>query len=426
MKKRILLWDGNGVASIAFNGNLPEAMKKAKDEDKYLYFDQILKNSKGKYTNALLGMTKTILKISNECGITHSAIVWDVTRNTFRRLIYPDYKGTRKDTLEPLREQIITGQAAFEYCGLYTVKSDPNGPQELMFEGDDWLGTLVEKIKESMKDSSEDYEIVIYTKDKDTFQLADDHVTIWYAMTGDNSQQRTNELLSQYNIDPVKMRIPAKVFPYSPKIIKSECGIDPYQIIDMKALEGDAGDNIPGVKGVGTKTVIPLLQHYGTIDRLYEDIDSKDEKELKEFWKKELYINRSPYKNLTAEASDLASDVEKDRLSARELAFLSKNLATIKRDCPIDNFDIESLQLNIDREKLMRFLTKYELNSIIKNLDSYFTPPEDQEDYDDMPIVLDEQYLSENEPSLYEICDFLEPVKKEKSLMPPKGQMSLM
>jgi DNA polymerase-1 len=125
-------------------------------------------------------------------------------------------------------------------------------------------------------------------------------------------------------------------------------------MVDKKAIEGDSSDNIPGVKGVGPTAVVPLLQEYGTLEKLYEVLESEEEEELKQFFKDSLGIKRSPIKNL---------------LEQRDSAFLSKQLATIDCDLPgYDELTLENLELSLDIEGTKAKFMELEFKSLLEKL----------------------------------------------------------
>ena len=216
-----------------------------------------------------------------------------------------------------------------------------------------------------------------------------------------------------------EFNVPDGFFEFTLSTLKDIKGLEPYQIVEYKALCGDTSDNIPGVKGVGEKAVIPLLQEYGNIEAIYntiENLSAKEEKELKKFFKESLGIGRSPISYLLADGvialgngekinynvifdevteedknlQDLfeeklgklrfpirlsnGDDLEKLRneevfgvqLSAKESAFISKELATIKTDIEsIANTTIDDVKLNINYDELKARLLDFEIKTLI-------------------------------------------------------------
>lgn len=347
MKKMLLLIDGSSLLSTHYHGNLPRELQGVRDpETRQALYKKILQTADGKYTNAMYGMLKAILKIIEEQKPSHLAVCWDVTRNTFRRSIAASYKGTRKATDAPLKEQFVNMQNLFQEIGIAQIMSDPEGEQEAMFEADDYLGSMARKFEGEIP-------TFILTKDNDALQLVSESTRLWL-MTS-----KSDELRQLYYPD-FAGTLPAGVIELTPDLVKAYKGVYPKQCIDLKALEGDSGDNIPGVKGVGPKAAIPLIQEYGSIETLYEMIealDAKQEKELKEFWKTELGIARAPLTNL------LKTSTEEEVLG-KESAFLSKALGTIRCDIPITE-TLEDFRVNILQDKLAEQCKKYEFRSLL-------------------------------------------------------------
>lgn len=156
-------------------------------------------------------------------------------------------------------------------------------------------------------------------KDKDYLQFVSEFNRVWLVTS------KTNEMFKEVGLNPKDLNVTSGAFECSLTSLKDIKNLEPYQIIEYKSLARDNSDNIPGVKGVGPKAVLPLLKEYGNIETIYETIeglDDKEQKELAKFFKESLCISRSPIENL---------------LAGKESAFLSKRLATIKTD-------IESIQ----------------------------------------------------------------------------------
>lgn len=326
-----LVIDGSSLLVTNYFANLPPALKFEKDPVKQeQLYPLLLHTSDGIYTNAVLGTLRTILTIlSMRPDIDKLAVVFDKTRNTFRRSLYSEYKANRKPTAAPLKEQFITMENILSELGICVLFDDT-------YEADDIAGSIIHKFK-----SSE--EMVFLTKDHDYLQLVDDNVTGWMLQT---SADKAAEIMKGHNIDTTNLL--DKIAVFNSEIVIQEEGVKPIQIIDKKAICGDSSDNIPGVPRVGDSAVIPLLSHYATIEDIYADIDTEPEKDLVAFWKTELGIKQSPYKKL---------------VENKDLAVLSKQLATIATDAPIPS-DINTYNCAIDKTKLKSILEKYELNSL--------------------------------------------------------------
>lgn len=278
--KKIILIDGNNLMfrsyyATAYNGNF-------------------MKNSKDFPTNALFGFTNMINKIINEEKPTYILVAFDKGK-TFRHEEYQDYKGGRTETPDELKKQFPVAKNLLTAMGIKYYEIDN-------YEADDIIGTFAK-----FCDDEPDFIGTIVSSDKDLLQLISSDVDI--------------KLLKSH--DYIR---------YNETSFEAEYGIKPINIIDLKALMGDSSDNIPGVKGVGEKTALKLLQDYKTLDGIYENIDSIKGK--------------------------LKEKLENDK----ENAYKSYHLATIVKDVPLD--------INIDD-------TKYEgpntdkLNQIYEELEFY-------------------------------------------------------
>ncbi|WGZ43987.1 DNA polymerase I [Mammaliicoccus lentus] len=266
----------------------------------------LLTNKAGVYTNAIYGFTMILDKIIKEEQPTHFMVAFDAGKTTFRNNMYSEYKGGREKTPDELRSQLPYIRQLVES---YNIKH-----YELEnYEADDIIGTL------SKQADNQNLKTIILTGDRDLTQLASENVTIYYTKKGVT------------DIDH-----------YTPEFIAEKYdGIVPNQIIDMKGLMGDKSDNIPGVPGIGEKTAIKLLKQFETVEGVYENID-----ELKKSKMKEKLIENE------------------------ENAKLSKDLATINRDSPIE-VTIDDLKLTdySDEEKIKLFKT-LEFKQLLDQMDA--------------------------------------------------------
>lgn len=344
--KKLLIIDGSSMLTTNYYGNLPKSIMFAKtEEEKEKYYDKILHNSKGDYTNALYGMLKTVLKIEKEQQPTHLAIVFDQTRNTFRRDLYKDYKGNRSVTPSPLKEQFFAAEKMFEELGIAVYYSNE-------YEADDFAGSLAEKFYSEIP-------IVLMTKDVDYLQLVSDYKNIraWMIQT---KPEKAKELFEKYNIDQKVANLPTKTFEFTEEFVKSEFNLPTAKaIIDMKALSGDKSDNIPGVKGISDTVASALLSEYGSVEDLYDFIESADSS-IETFWiEKEIISRKGPLKRLLADADDSG-------MTAKEKAFISKKLAKIKTDIEIKE-KLSDLELHIRENSLKEICLYYEFNSLLNS-----------------------------------------------------------
>ena len=341
--EKFILIDGSSMLVTNYYGNLPKAIMFEKDpEKKEKLYSQIMHNAKGQYTNAMFGMMRTILKIIDEQKPTHIMFAFDMTRDTFRREKYAEYKANRGDTPEPLKEQFVNMENMLKEMG-FKVLFDEN------YEADDIVGSVAGRYEK-------DIPMYIITKDHDYLQLVTDHTRVWLIQT---KQETANELQTKYGAeygwDSKLTAIPDKAFEVTPDLCLKEYGVRPDQIPDLKGIQGDSSDNIPGVKGVSS-AALPLLAEYGTVEGIYEAIDvckdDKEQKELAKKWKEELGISRSPLKAL---------------IEYRDLAILSKDLAEIRKDYPFDN-SLDDFKLNFDKTKAKEQFEIYGFKSLLDKI----------------------------------------------------------
>ncbi len=236
MSDKIVLIDGHSILNRAFYG-VPD-----------------LTNSEGLHTNAVYGFLNILFKILDEEQPEYLTVTFDVHAPTFRHKMYAEYKGTRKPMAEELRQQVPVIKEVLRAMNIEIIEKEG-------FEADDLLGTISHLCEEKGMDVS------IISGDRDTLQLATDHVKIRIPKT---KQGRTE--IEDYNAVDVEERY----------------GVTPKEFIDVKALMGDASDNIPGVPGIGEKTATKIIQQYKSIENAYEHADAlkppRASKNLKEYW----------------------------------------------------------------------------------------------------------------------------------------------
>jgi DNA polymerase-1 len=221
MKKKIVLIDGNNLMFRAYFATA--------------YTGNLMKNSKGLYTNALYGFTNMINKIINEEKPEYLFVAFDKGKS-FRHEEYKDYKAGRNKTPDELKMQLPYARDLLDKMGIKWFEVDN-------YEADDIVGTVCK-----WADEDKDWDALLVTSDHDYLQLISDEVSI-------------------------KLLRPKDYIKYDPNTFKAEYGIDPIKVIDLKALMGDSSDNIPGVPGVGEKTALKLLVEYGDLDGVYNHAD---------------------------------------------------------------------------------------------------------------------------------------------------------
>ena len=331
-----LIIDGSSMLSSSYYGNLPKQILFAKtEEERAKHYDKIMHAPDGTYTNGIFTMLRTVLKILKTQNPDHIAFVFDKTRNTFRRELYADYKGTRGETPAPLKQQFALAEEMFQEMGFPVFFSD-------QYEADDFAGSITEKFWQ--QDS-----IVLMTKDVDYLQLVSDerNVRAWMVQV---SQEKADKLFAAYQVDKKRTNLPDKVFEFTETYIQGEYGLSSgNMVIDWKALAGDSSDNIPGVKGISDKSAVPLLNEYRTIENLYSALEEEGS-EIENFWKEHLGLRKGSYKKLIA-------------AGAKENAFLSKQLATIKTDIPITE-NIQDFICKPNKEGFNKIVERFGFHSL--------------------------------------------------------------
>ena len=342
---KFLIIDGSSMLSTSYYGNLPKSILFAKtDEEKEKHYSEILHTSGGQYTNAMFTMLRTLIGVYKKVKPEYIAFTFDKSRNTFRRteLGADFYKANRKETARPLKEQFAQMEKLLKNIGCPVFMSPD-------YEADDYVASLVEKFQGPA------LQTYILTKDHDFFQLVSPYTRLWRVVTKDKLES-LKDAYGLYGTD-VYESLPANVFEYTPEIVYSEEGVYPEQIPALLDITGDPGDGIPGCKGVSSAAA-PLVAEYKTLDAIYEAIEdcggiAKVEKELNTFWKESLGISRSPMKALKTN---------------KEMVYLSEKLATMKKDIEIQE-NLEDLKLNINVNELIRQLKKYEMHSLIPEIE---------------------------------------------------------
>ena len=264
------------------------------------YSGNFMKNSKGFPTNALYGFVNMINKIINDENPEYMLVAFDKGK-TFRHDKYADYKAGRIQMPDELKMQFPIAKEILTNLGIKWFEIEN-------YEADDIIGTLAKMI-----DETDEYKGLIVSSDKDLLQLISDKVTMKMLKSKDYVMMTEETFFDIYGLTPNKM-------------------------IDIKALQGDSSDNIPGVKGIGEKTALKLLQDYGSLEGVYDNIS---------------YIKGATATKL---------------INGREKAFESKDLATIYKEVPL-GFGLEDVKIQKGNiEELKKEYEKLEFYSFLKNM----------------------------------------------------------
>lgn len=282
----LLALDGNSIVNRAFYGIKP------------------LTTRDGLYTNAIYGFLNILQKLLDETKPDALCVTFDKKAPTFRHQAYEGYKGTRKPMPEELAMQMPVLRQVLEAMRIPYYELDG-------WEADDLLGTI------SRRCEAAGWDCDIATGDKDSLQLITDHTTI-KLVTSRMGQTSWKDM--------------------TPEAFREQYGFDPIHMIDLKGLMGDTSDNIPGIKGVGEKTAMGLIQTYGSIENLYANFQT----------------------------ADLKGALRTKLDTGREMAQMSYDLATIRCDAPIDFKPEDALRQELDREQLYQLFLKLEFTKLIE------------------------------------------------------------
>lgn len=265
-----------------------------------------LTNAAGLHTNAIYGFLNILFKILDEESPDYLTVAFDVKAPTFRHEMFKEYKGTRKPMPEELREQVPVMKEVLQAMGIRII-------EQAGYEADDLLGTIAKRAE------AEGIDVSLVSGDRDLLQIATDRIRIRIPKT----KGGRTEIENYYAAD-----------------VEAKYQVNPVQFIDLKALMGDTADNIPGVPKVGEKTATDLMVQFGSLDGIYEHIDEVTKKSVKE-----------------------------SLIQNKDLAYLSRELATIKIDSPltytleearVGNFFNEASYILFKKLEFKNLLNKFE------------------------------------------------------------------
>lgn len=276
----------------------------------------MITDAEGQPAGAFYGFLRILLSVLDQIHPECWLIAFDDPAPTKRRLKYPFYKANRPPMPEDLIPQIDKIRQGVAKLGA-PIRQIPG------IEADDIIGTISREVS-----ASGQARVLILTGDRDSFQLVDDNVHVLVPNTGRAHHASKQEALTEYN--------PARV--------KQKMSVAPSQIVDFKALAGDPSDNIPGVKGIGSKTASTLLAQFGDLDHIYLAIDQDN-------------------------VETLRSSVVAKLINDRENAYISRELAQIDRHVTGLDFSYERCRIaNYDKQAVSDFLLHYGFKSLLKYL----------------------------------------------------------
>ncbi len=270
-------------------------------------FPKTLVTADGQLTNAVYGFSRILLKSIQDFEPKYLAVAFDHKAKTFRHDRYIEYKAHRPEMPPELisQSEIIFGIVEAMNIPIF---------RQAGFEADDLIGTL------TLSNEAKGISNLVVSGDKDLFQLVTDQTHVFIPGRG------------KFSLDKE----------YTPSEVEKKMSVTVDQIVDLKALMGDASDNIPGIKGIGPKTAVGLLKEYQTLENLYQKLESGE----------------------GSFPATLRGKLE----AGKESAFLSQELATIKRDIPID-YDLVNCEVrSYDKQKIVQIFTDYGFKSLLKVL----------------------------------------------------------
>ena len=332
--KKILVIDGNSIINRAFYGIRP------------------LTTKSGKHTNAIYGMVNMITRQLDAIKPDYCAVAFDVKHPTFRHEMFEGYKAGRHPTPEELLSQFPDAKECLTLMGIKVLELPG-------WEADDIQGTIA-----NMAHGVADTESYVFSGDRDLLQLIDDKIKVLLATNTDTLTMGRAEFTEKY-------------------------GVAPELFVNMKALMGDSSDNIPGVAGVGEKTASGLIQNFGALEDIYENIDDKR----------------------------ITKGVREKLLRDKENAFLSRKLAQIDIHAPIDielediayhGFDKGGLYKKFTELELNSFITKFKLEPEMEELFSddelAEAPAYDEKSADEINAISEERIALEQIDGIYYIA----------------------
>lgn len=333
-KKRLIIIDAHALIHRAWHALPP------------------LKTKDGVLVNAVYGFTSILLRVLKDLKATHIAVAFDRKEKTLRKLEFAEYKAGRVKQPDEFYAQIPIVKKVVETFDMPIF-------EKVGYEADDLIGAVCKKL-----DPKSDIETIIVTGDLDTLQLVDDNTKVYTLKKG-----ISDTIL--YDEQAVKERFN---------------GLGPKQIVDLKALAGDASDNIPGVRGIGEVSAINLLNEFGVLDNIYD------------------YLKKHP------EGEKIKEKTRELLLKYQNDAYMSRKLATIVTDLDFD-FDLSKCEFHtFDREKVAELFHQLEFKSLLNKI------PEDPKrkqlaEAEDLPSKKD-YHLIDNEPDFEK---FFQELKKQKN-----------
>lgn len=292
---KLVAIDGNSIMNRAFYG---------------IMNSRLLVTTDGIYTNAIYGFLSILLKLINDEKPEYICVAFDLKAPTFRHKQYEGYKATRKGMPDELRMQMPLIKDVLKAMNIKIFEMEG-------YEADDVIGTIADY------GEKHELDVLLLTGDRDYLQLVSDKITVRIPTTKQGNTESTD---------------------YTPEVVKEKFGIEPKQFIQIKGLMGDTSDNIPGIPGVGEKTAFNLIKKYKTLDKIYEELDSKEE------------------------VDGIKGKLREKFEANRDLAFMSRELGTICKEVPMD-FDLKDIAFEkYNNDELYNLFVKLQFKNYIDKL----------------------------------------------------------
>lgn len=264
MSEKLVLIDGHSILNRAFFG-IPD-----------------LTNSEGLHTNAVYGFLNILFKILDEERPKYLTVAFDVNAPTFRHEMYADYKGTRKPMAQELREQVPLMKEMLLAMGVPVI-------EKAGYEADDLLGTIAKRAE------AQGIDVSIVSGDRDLLQLVSERIQVRIPKTKKGGTEVEDYFAAQ---------------------VQEKYQVTPQEFIDVKALMGDASDNVPGVPGIGEKTAVKIIAQYGSIENAYAHIDEMPKTKVRESFRENYEKAQFSKKLVTIETHvDISYDLEKAKIN---------------------------------------------------------------------------------------------------------------
>lgn len=338
--EKLIVFDGTSILNDFYHRSLTKEFQEWKKGNlsKEEAYNSLLKSTTGNYINGIQGFLKLLFELVDIQNPSHLIVVWgSFKEKNFRNTIYPNYKGSSTELDYPLKEQFSTIKNLLSKIGVIQYSSHK-------YESLDLAGSIA-------KYFGNDIPTYIFTRNSNALQLVE-YANVWIKM------KNALDLATKFSID--LSHCPKDYILYNEDLVNKIMGLNYNQIADYKAVIGNKNSGIPGAKGIGKESIIPLLKHFNSVEELYIKLETLDEQGLKDLWielKEKLSLKKNPLKAL---------------LEHKNEVLISKELVTIKTDIisslPKNNnpLNLPSLRVNINISDVIDELKKIDLTPIVK------------------------------------------------------------